>query len=88
MARVWRIDALATREGWDYNDRTLVGNINVPENATDDDIIDALYDGEFLSTKEPGLFFVEKYVNGSALTYMIRKAETEEPLGEIELEEE
>lgn len=88
MARVWSIDAWANTEGWDYNDRTLVGNISVPENATNEDIINALYDGEFIKTKELELFSVEDYFNGSALIYELRNAETYEPLYAIELEEE
>lgn len=88
MARVWSIDAWANPEGWDYNDRHYVGNISLPENATNEDIINALYDGEFIKTKELELFSVEDYFNGSALIYEVRNAETYEPLYVIELEEE
>lgn len=88
MASVWSIDAWANPEGWDYNDQHWVGNISVPENATDEDIINALYDGEFIKTKDPKLFSVEDYFNGSVLVYEVQNAETYEPLYAIELEEE
>lgn len=84
---VWSIDAWANPEGWDYNDRRWIGDIDLPEDATDKDIINALYFKEFISTNELEFFAVEDYFGFGVVVYEVKDAETSEPLYEIEMEE-
>ena len=83
---VWSIDAWANPEGWDCNQKIWVGNVDLPDETINKDIIDALYDGEFIRTNDMDLFEIEDYFNGSAWCVEVRNAKTGEPLYEVEFE--
>ena len=79
---IWSIDAWANPEGWDYNQKFLVGGVFLEEDCESKDIIEALYEGEFIKTKE-GLE-VEEYISIMGWCAEIKDAETGEPLYFIE----
>lgn len=83
---VWSTDAWANPEGWDCNQKIWVGDVELPDDTENEDIIDALYEREFIRTKNMDLFEIEDYFNGSAWCVEVRNAETGEPLYEVEFD--
>lgn len=84
---VWSIDAWANPEGWDYNDKHWVGEVELSEDATNEDIINALYEGEFINTRDVEQFAVEDYFGFGVVIYEVKNAKTDEPLYEIDFGE-
>ena len=83
---VWSIDAWANPEGWDCNQKIWVGDVELPDLCINKDIVDALYEREFIRTKNMDLFEIEDYFNGSAWCVEVRNSETGEPLYEVEFD--
>lgn len=84
MAKVYNVDAWASPDGWDINDRRFVGNLELSRDASCEDILNALYEKEYIVTNDKEKIVVEDWVTG-AIAF---NAKTGEPLYEIDFEEE
>lgn len=81
---IWSIDAWANPEGWDYNQKFLVGGVFLEEDCESEDIIEALYEGGFINTNDTDKVEVDTYFNGAMWCAEVKDAETGEPLYSIE----
>lgn len=82
IGKIYNIDAWASPEGWTYNQIYLIGACVLPDNCKDEDVVEALYEGEFIKTKEG--IEVETYFNGDDWGVELKDAKTGEPLYEVD----
>ena len=93
---VWSIDAWLDYDGedelWEYNNRIKIAEIKLPSEDECDltlkDYIDALYEAEIIITDDLDKFDMQEYGAYPHPSIAILNRETEEPLFEINFEEE
>lgn len=91
---VWDIDAWLEDDGedefWEYNAKTKIAQIELPSddecNLSLEDIINALYEAEIITTNDWRKFNIEEYGAYPHPSLAIIDHATEEPLFEINFE--